>query len=997
VKWGYMKKGLNDIRGITPTLLIILVVMSLITTFEEVPISRVAASPKPLMIGGVFILVPRGISKDNVYWRYIYNKTPRRGWNKDINFDDSNWLEGRTPIGEGWWLFSRTCVKFRDLYVRKIIEYGNHTGRVILCIASDDGVEVWVNGYNVLNKIDKMHGSYYWNYKIDITECLKLGKNLIAIHVRNYVGPCYFDSEIIIKTMSLREEIINFVLSRYNPDGGFSEASMDSVWLATSILKAMNSIDEIDEKRTITWIMTHRFECGDFGNGIWWQYPAIESLKNLGTTLTEEDARHLAELIMNWRGSDGTWGGELWVTYYAIKAIASLGMINEVNNWSATIEFIKSLQAEDGGFKNRKEDKHSYVKYTYAAIHSLYLLGKLDVVDREKVINFIMSCYKDYAFSDRPEHDPRIESTFWAVKSLEMLKSLDIIDKQRVIERVLSWQRDEEGIGDPWGDYFLVMTLKALGGLDKLNKKLVEKVLRYYNPLDGSFKFYPSRLHATEHAIRILRNLNALSRLDIKRISEWILAQNFYYWSTGDIHSAVVSLKELGMLDEIKSDLAKYYKITREILKHQNPDGGFGPWENENSNLWETYVAIDTLALLNATSEVDKEKVTKYLLSLRNNDGSFNYSSTEKGGLRATALAVITLCLLGERRMIEEKTIEYILKRQCEDGRFGNIMDTFFALKALELLHKLNDDIVERATKYALSLQNLDGGFGSWKGDVWSWLYSTNWAVGIIYYNKVSITIRTSTLLTLEIIAMTEAGDHISTKVEVDEKYIETTPIIISVVRGEHIVSIKRIVSGDGAIRYVFNKWALPSNYVKEPVNIEHNATLKAIYKKQYFVSVLSEYGNPLGTGWYDEGSLALVKVENLISLFPGGIIPTHVFEGWYDEYGNKVSENSEYRFKVTKPIKLYARWKTIYSPLITTMVLSILVITSVIAIAALSYKRKARVKIEVKRQELRRYEGYLVKLEELKAQGRISQKAYEILKAEYEEKIKEIKERMTI
>jgi len=355
------------------------------------------------------IIIPRGLMDGNVVWKYICDSQPPYGWNVYVEFDDSGWLSGETPIGSDPYnnpssIFVRTKVSFRDIYLRKIFRVENIPSSAILSIASDDGVEVWINGRKVLSDPDSIHGAFYWNYRLmNISDYLNVGKNSLAIRVRNAGGgACFFDSEIIFELKSLEETLFDFVYGRWNPTGGFSNDDIDETFYATSILKTLESINILDVDKVKLWITSHKFLYGDFGCWVWWQYPAIESLKNIGLELDRESAERLINVLLSWRSEDGSWGGELDPTWKAIEALASLNAIGRVN-WEKTIRFIKSLQGSDGGFRNKPEDKETFLRRTFYAVRSLYLLNAIDVIDKSKTINFIMSCFKDGGFSDRPE------------------------------------------------------------------------------------------------------------------------------------------------------------------------------------------------------------------------------------------------------------------------------------------------------------------------------------------------------------------------------------------------------------------------------------------------------------------------------------------------------------------------------------------------------------------------------------------------------------------
>jgi hypothetical protein len=143
------------------------------------------------------MVIPKGGLSNDVSWKYVYDASPTVGWNKNLTFNDASWRTGRTPFGD--YLFKRTYLYFGDLYLRKVFLVDTIPPAAIMSIASDDGVEVWVNGKKILNDINGAHSAAYWNYRLDVAPYLKLGENLLAIHVRNIGGNAYFDCETDIR------------------------------------------------------------------------------------------------------------------------------------------------------------------------------------------------------------------------------------------------------------------------------------------------------------------------------------------------------------------------------------------------------------------------------------------------------------------------------------------------------------------------------------------------------------------------------------------------------------------------------------------------------------------------------------------------------------------------------------------------------------------------------------------------------------------------------
>lgn len=79
--------------------------------------------------------------------------------------------------------------------------------------------------------------------------------------------------------------------------------------------------------------------------------------------------------------------------------------------------------------------------------------------------------------------------------------------------------------------------------------------------------------------------------------------------------------------------------------------------------------------------------------------------------------------------------------------------------------------------------------------------------------------------------------------------------------------------------------------------------------EKQYFLTVVSAYGDPKGGAWYDEGATASFSVTS-----PIGILVQQVFDGWsFDSTATSVAAS----LTMDSAKTVTAKWKTDYTQLI--------------------------------------------------------------------------------
>lgn len=143
-------------------------------------------------------------------------------------------------------------------------------------------------------------------------------------------------------------------------------------------------------------------------------------------------------------------------------------------------------------------------------------------------------------------------------------------------------------------------------------------------------------------------------------------------------------------------------------------------------------------------------------------------------------------------------------------------------------------------------------------------------------------------------------------------------------------LSAPSMVQISDAKRDVFKSWDIDGNSVESPstvvaMNAPHTA--KAVYKTQHLLRVNSEHGDPTGSGWYDENSIARISVQRSTPMegLLGALGATYDFAGWSDAESNSpVSTVSMNDSKVVT-----ARWNANY--LMPLAILAIIVVLSLL------------------------------------------------------------------
>ncbi len=116
-------------------------------------------------------------------------------------------------------------------------------------------------------------------------------------------------------------------------------------------------------------------------------------------------------------------------------------------------------------------------------------------------------------------------------------------------------------------------------------------------------------------------------------------------------------------------------------------------------------------------------------------------------------------------------------------------------------------------------------------------------------------------------------------------------------------------------MRHVFDTWSLdgstvPGNPISFIMDTPHVAVAR--YRMQFYLRVVSQYGDPQGEGWYDAGKIASFSVSPSVS---GGIGVKHIFERWSGDFN---ASSPSATVLMNAPRTVTAVWRTDYTQLFT-------------------------------------------------------------------------------
>ncbi|XP_048555526.1 geranylgeranyl transferase type-2 subunit beta 1 isoform X1 [Triticum urartu] len=260
--------------------------------------------------------------------------------------------------------------------------------------------------------------------------------------------------------------------------------------------------------------------------------------------------------------------------------------------------------------------EHLRASGAYWGLTTLDLLHKLHAVDAAEVVDWIMSCYhpESGGFGGNVGHDPHVLYTLSAVQVLCLFDRLDVLDADKIADYITGLQNEDGSFsGDIWGEvdtrfsYISICTLSLLHRLHKINvDKAVEYIVSCKN-LDGGFGAMPG---GESHAGQIFCCVGALAitgslhHIDRDLLGWWLcerqcrdgglngrpekLADVCYSWW---VLSSLIIIDRVHWID--KEKLAKF------ILNCQDKEnGGISDRPDNAVDIYHTYFGVAGLSLM---------------------------------------------------------------------------------------------------------------------------------------------------------------------------------------------------------------------------------------------------------------------------------------------------------------------------------------------------------------------------------------------------------------
>jgi geranylgeranyl transferase type-2 subunit beta len=240
---------------------------------------------------------------------------------------------------------------------------------------------------------------------------------------------------------------------------------------------------------------------------------------------------------------------------------------------------------------NDKKQKHSFEYYVtehlrmsgaYWGMMALDLIDSLDTLDRQEVIEWVLSCqHSNGGFSGNVDHDPHMLYTLSAVQILFMYDALDKIDAASVVGYVAGLQQEDGSFfGDQWGEidtrfsYCALNCCSLLGKLDALDVKKACAFVASCRNFDGGFGAIPG---AESHS--------------------------------GQVFCCVAALAIGDALDLIDHDVLGWWLCERQL-----PCGGLNGRPEKKEDVCYSWWVLSSLSIINRLEWIDKRKLAAFII-----------------------------------------------------------------------------------------------------------------------------------------------------------------------------------------------------------------------------------------------------------------------------------------------------------------------------------------------------------------------------------------------
>lgn len=232
-----------------------------------------------------------------------------------------------------------------------------------------------------------------------------------------------------------KQEIIDFVCSCFNEDGGYGGfTGYDSHLLYTlsaiQIMASLDSLNLVDTEKVANFVSKLQKEDGSFMGDCWgeidtrFSYCAISTLKIINK-LSVVNTKNAIDFVLRCRNFDGAFGTGPDAESHSGMVFCCLGVLDILNyklpDSNTLAWWLSERQLPNGGL-NGRPGKLEDVCYSWWVLSSLSILGKLSWINAEKTISFILDSQDESGgICPRKDLNPDVYHTLFGICGLSLL------------------------------------------------------------------------------------------------------------------------------------------------------------------------------------------------------------------------------------------------------------------------------------------------------------------------------------------------------------------------------------------------------------------------------------------------------------------------------------------------------------------------------------------------------------------------------------------------
>ncbi|KAG3257821.1 RABGGTB-containing, partial [Ictidomys tridecemlineatus] len=239
------------------------------------------------------------------------------------------------------------------------------------------------------------------------------------------------DAPITLLLVKHADYIASYGSKKYDYEYCMSEyLRMSGISWGLRVMDLMGQLDQMNREEILTFIKSYQYECGGISASIGHDLYLLYTLSAV------------VEYVQSLQKEDGSFAGNIWdpigrndtrFSFCAVTTLALLGKLDAINVEKA-IEFVLSCMNFDGGL-GCKPGSESHAEQIYCCTGLLAITSHLHQISSDLL----------GGLNGRLEKLPDVCYLWWVLASLKIIRRLQWIDRNKLQDFILACQDEEAG------------------------------------------------------------------------------------------------------------------------------------------------------------------------------------------------------------------------------------------------------------------------------------------------------------------------------------------------------------------------------------------------------------------------------------------------------------------------------------------------------------------------------------------------------------------------